>query len=473
MGAVGAGATQWGALNDYVDEYTPANTGKRYLMRKVLNGESLSVGLLRDSVYTNEHYDELSRMIAKFYDDWFLNAAEWIEKSGREDEFADILPILRDGIRVRISEKGNDVNFTFATLKDVQWKCGSGQAGGCLDTQSPIFHVYLPYDINFLKKLLTLGLANQKRLSRHEIGHTLGLSDQYAQARSINSDTMYGSTEERKTVMSLARNLTCDDAEGIINLIDLTRDKCRGGEQGWKTICPKSKEYYICGMSAGKGPYRIKASEDRGAVTLSTYEKGKKVSSKVYPFAIPQGDVDWEETPAVETLSQDSFGRPVKARGPNGEIMYYSYLWDRVERLSVQNDHAIDYITKLRYTSKIPVGEMKRYKERLFGQRGVVCLLKMYVYHKGGYRGDYSEGVNKPKVLRYMKRVYNRHWQLLEDVYVEPAQQQNGRNVSASDIIAQWEINQRVGKQAESAQRDRLSRKLDRWLERTLQELAR
>ncbi len=473
LGVVGANATQWGALHDYVDESTPANTGKKYLLRKVLNGESLSVGLLRDSAYAEEHYDELSRMIAKFYDDWFFNAAEWIEKSGREDEFADILPILREGIRVRISEEGNDVNFTFTTLKDVQWKCGSSYSGGCLDLKSPIFHIYLPYNISFLQKIISLGRDNKQRLSRHEIGHTLGLSDQYVTARSINSDPVYGSTEKRKAVMGSAKNLTCDDAEGIINLIDITRNKCRGGDRGWKTICPKSKEYYICGMSAGKGPYRIKISEDNGAVILNTYEKGKKVSSTVYPFATPQGDVDWEETPAVETLKSDVFGRPVKERGPKGEIIYYSYLWDRVERLSVQNNHAIDYVAQLRYTSKIHTGEMEKYKERFFGQRGVVCLLKMYVYHKGGYRGDYREGVNKPKVLRYIKRVYNRRRQLLEDVYEEPTQQQNGRNMSTKDIIAQGGINQRIGKQAKSAQRDRLSKKLDRWLERTLQELSR
>ncbi|MBP5403641.1 MAG: hypothetical protein J6Y17_00945 [Elusimicrobiaceae bacterium] len=478
LGALGVLAAPWGAMADYVDEYTPSKTGEKYLLRKILNGQTLSIGLQRDA-YTDKHYDKLSRLIVDSYNDWFFNAARHIEQSGREAEFADILPILRQGVRVQMSEQGSDVNFVFMPFKEVQWQCGRG-AGGCYTLNEPIPHIYLPADTGLLK-VLSLGRESKKRLGTHEIGHSLGFSDQYFQARSINSDVIYGSTEERDTIMQHAGHLTCDDADGMINLIDITRGTRRGGDHGWKTLCPKSQEYYIGGMSAGKGPYRITLSKDKGAVVLMTYEKGQKVASEVYPFATPQGPVQWQETPTRTTSKKDRFGRPVVAHGPNGETIYYAYLYDRVERVSVQNGLALNFVTQVNYLPKQRSGSLKDYKEMFFGQQGVVCLLKTRTFTKRGYASEYVESVNKPQISRYIKRGYDQRGQLVENVYEEPnAPQQKRQRTSLRSVAVQrgtvaveQGINQQINRQMEANRQSELVNKLDQWTQRTLQGFSR
>ena len=459
LGALGVLAAPWGAMADYVDEYTPSKTGEKYLLRKILNGQTLSIGLQRDA-YTDKHYDKLSRLIVDSYNDWFFNAARHIEKTGREAEFADILPILRQGVRVQMSEQGSDVNFVFMSFRDIQWQCGHG-AGGCYTSNEPIPHIYLPADTGLLK-ILSLGRESKRRLGTHEIGHSLGFSDQYFQARSVNSDVMYGSTEERETIMQHAGHLTCDDADGMINLIDITLGKRRGGDRGWQTLCPKSQEYYIGGMSAGKGPYRITLSKDKGAVVLMTYDKGQKVANEVYPFATPQGAVNWQETPARTTLKQDRLGRPLVSRGPNGETIYYAYLYDRVERLTVKNGETLNLVRTVRYPRQ-RAGQMQNHKAMFFGQQGSVCVLLVETFAKRGYTSEYEEKINQPTKGRYIKRGYDQRGQLAESVYEEPNQQKNQRHTSLRAITAQRRganaeqgLSQQVNRQMEATQQGQL-----------------
>ncbi len=476
LGALGVLAAPWGAMSDYVDEYTPSKTGEKYLLRKILNGQTLSIGLQRDA-YTDKHYDKLSRLIVDSYNDWFFNAVRHIEQSGREAEFADILPILRQGVRVQMSEQGRDLNVVFMPLQAIQYQCGHNTLG-CYTLDEAIPHIYLPINDGLLK-ILSLGQSSKKRTGLHEIGHSLGFSDQYCQARSINSDAMYGSVEERDTIMRHASHLTCDDADGLINLIDITQGKRRGGDKGWKTLCPKSQEYYIGGMSAAKGPYRIKLTQDNGAVLLTTYRKGERVDSQVYPFDTPQGVVNWQETPIRTIKQSDRFGRPVLAAGSQGETIYYSYLYDRVERLAVRNGQALNLVTTVRYP-KQRAGEMQNHKEMFFGQQGTVCLLKTRVLAKRGYISEYVEGVNKSEINRYIKRGYDQRGQLVQDVYEEPNQPKKPRHTSLRAVTAQRRglaveqgLNQQVNRQMQASQQGQLVKQLDQWTQRALQEFSR
>lgn len=478
FGALGVLATPWGAMADYVDEYTPSKTGEKYLLRKILNGQTLSIGLQRDA-YTDKHYDKLSRLIVESYNEWFSNAAHHIEKAGREAEFADILPVLHQGVHIQVGEQGSDLIFVFLPFREIQAECGRN-ADGCYTLNEAIRHIYLPANDGILK-LVSLGKETKKRIGLHEIGHSLGFSDQYFQARSVNSDVMYGSTEERATIMQHAGHLTCDDADGMINLIDITRGTRRGGDHGWKTLCPKSQEYYIGGMSVGKGPYRITLSKDKGAVVLMTYDKGRKVASEVYPFATPQEPVQWQETPARTTSKKDRFGRPVVAHGPNGETIYYAYLYDRVERVSVQNGLALNFVTQVNYLPKQRSGSLKDYKEMFFGQQGVVCLLRTRTFTKRGYASEYVESVNKPQISRYIKRGYDQRGQLVENVYEEPnAPQQKRQRTSLRSVAVQrgaaaveQGINQQINRQMEASRQNELVNKLDQWSQRTLQGFSR
>ena len=474
LGALEVLAAPWGVMSNYVNEETPDKTGKTYLLHKILAGQTLSVGLQRDE-YTDKHYDKLSRLIAQSYNDWFANAAQYIEKSGREAEFADILPVLRQGVHTQISDFGKDINFVFMPLKDIQWKCGRG-AAGCYTLNEKVPHIYLPSNTGLIS-FLSLGQENKKRISTHEIGHSLGLSDQYFQARSLNSDEIYGSTEERNTVMKHARRLTCDDADGIINLIDITQGTRRGGNNGWKTLCPKSQEYYIGGTSAGKGPYRITLSDDKTSAILMTYNHGRRVAREVYPFALPQGVINWQETPGRTTAQTDKFGRPVLEYGSNGEMIYYVYLYDRVERLAVQNGRALNFVSQLQYKRRQRAGALKNYKEMFFGQKGTVCLIRTQSLTKRGYTSEYAEGIEKARITRYIKRGYDRNGQLVNNLYEEPESAHEAPKASLQSATGsaamEQRLSQQVDKQIATAQQNQLIKQLDQWTQRTLQEFSR
>lgn len=474
LGAAGVLAAPWGVISNYVNEDSTDKTGERFLLRKILAGQTLSVGLQQNE-YTDKHYDKLSRLIALSYNNWFANAARHIEKAGREAEFADILPLLRRGIHLQISDYGKDLQVVFMPLKQIQLLCGRASAG-CYSLNESIPHIYLPSNTTLLN-ILSYGQQNKKNIITHEIGHSLGFSDQYFQARSINSDEIYGSAEERPTVMQHSRDLTCDDADGIINLIDLTLGTRRGGNNGWKTLCPKSQEYYIGGTSAGKGPYRITLSDDSTAVVLITYNQGRRVAREVYPFALPQGVINWQETPGRTTAQKDKFGRPVLEYGPDGELIYSMYLYDRVERLAVQNGRALNFVSQLQYKRRQRAGTLKNYKEMFFGQKGTVCLIRTHSLTKRGYTSEYAEGIEKARITRYIKRGYDRNGRLVNNLYEEPAAAHKAPKASLQSATGSAAMEQRLGQQVDkqiaTAQQNQLVKQLDQWTQRTLQEFSR
>lgn len=54
------------------------------------------------------------------------------------------------------------------------------------------------------------------------------------------------------------------NAAGIINLMDIARQKIRGGAVGWRSFCEKPGYQYVQGTPVDKGPYFISAAQ-RGA----------------------------------------------------------------------------------------------------------------------------------------------------------------------------------------------------------------
>lgn len=475
LGPLGVWAAEWGAMSDYVNEKDTTQNGEKYLLRKILNGQTLSIGLERNP-YTEKQYEKLGRMIVDLYNDWFSNAARRIKRAGREEEFADILPILQKGVSVHITEEGRDLNVIFMPLKEVQRKCGRG-TGGCY-TLEAVPDIYLPINDGLLK-FLSFGGENKKRIGTHEIGHSLGFSDQYFQARLINSDEMYGSVEERETIMEHAGHLTCDDADGIINLIDITKGTSRGGDKGWKSLCPRSKEYYIGGMSAGKGPYLVTLSDDNMSVNIITYEKGKQVASNDYPFSIPSGMVEWQEIPSVSIVKKDFLGRPLLAQGAQGETIYYAYLYDRIDKVTIKDGAVLNVVRRMSFPESSRSGSMRDSKEMLFGQMGVICSLKTRSFLRRGHTNEYLEGINQPKVRRYLKHGYNHHGKRTTEVYQdanELVQRPSGflRNFSAQmkSMPAEENLRKQMDRQKGLSRREKLGNLLDRWGQQVLREFS-
>lgn len=178
-------------------------------------------------------------MISQNYNEWFAQTAKIIRSAGREQEFADVLQILDRGISVEFSRPGQaaDIVFYIVPFKEMQQACGK-TAGGCYIRGNDMPTIYLPKN-QLLMALLSAGRVNTRRIGVHEIGHSLGLSDQYKQARNKNTHDRYSSVQTGKSVMNHSGSLTCDDADGIVNLIDIAQGTARGGNKGWKSLCPQ------------------------------------------------------------------------------------------------------------------------------------------------------------------------------------------------------------------------------------------
>ncbi len=330
-------ALPWGALSDY-DQPEGTSSGRaqpakgeRYLLAQILAGEPVRVymDLKNENLKEQKIYREV---VFSSYNRWFSETASKIRAAKREAEFADILPVLDTPVQVEFTAelKQADIVFQVHPIKEIFLICGKS-AIGCYERREgkkPIIH--LPQKQVWVQ-LLSVGSVSPERVGMHEMGHSLGLSDQYEQAGNSDTHRRYSSAQSGKGVMAARKKFTCDEADGMINLIDITRGTERGGDTGWHSLCKQSKEYYIRGQSALHGPYMI-TSDDFKNWKVDSYQAGKLISAETYPLVEKKGFAVF--SPIKETVRQrDAFSRPVLAEGPSGEKIYYSYLYDQTIRL--------------------------------------------------------------------------------------------------------------------------------------------
>lgn len=308
------------------------------LLSKFLQGKPvrISVSTLPEwSKTPREYYEQLDQ----FYKEWFSSVITIIEKSGRQNEFADLLPLFKR-IKTQFVKEGEPADVIVKILPEIiiQLQCG---ASAC--------YIVKPYDPDYVPQML-LSQENSKESRRvqertfkkqalHEIGHSLGLNDQYAQARNKNP-SRYASAYIYDGIMNKSSRISCDEADGLINLSDILRGTARGGNKGWKSLCPFSKDYYIRGRSALRGPYWI-SSPYPGVFVLETYQAGKVISSQTYALADQPAFVPLDPHMREKVLKRDLFDRPVVSQGANGEKIYYTYFFEGYFRLAVKNGQAL------------------------------------------------------------------------------------------------------------------------------------
>lgn len=335
----------WAFLED-VDEPSPnvspsansSGAGSRYLLHRVLAGNPLRVWVTDGDpaavLHRGEKGDEAKivkyeRLVSENYARWFSEPAKIIRSSGREVEFADVLPVLDRGISVQFvnGKQSPDLIVSALTLEELWELCqGAGCHCGPADSEWGVHQIFLPKP-DFWHKY------NLKQIGQHETGHSLGLSDQYKEFRSVNSHPLYHTDISQKSVMdTTSPSITCDDADGIINLIDLLRGFSRGGELGWRSLCRKSKTYYVKGKPVPAGPYAVKLRDNGKKWILQISRPGEQIKEAELPLDLQAG-----LSPFVllkETVrEQDAAGRTVFAQGPDGEEIYYSYVYDKRIRL--------------------------------------------------------------------------------------------------------------------------------------------
>ena len=156
-----------------------------------------------------------SRDAAGAMNAWIQNTITHINKSGRQAEFGDIIKVL-SGVQFYEADCADaDVEFVFN--------------GPASYTRLNPLRVYLNKDNYKWQPVL------------HEAGHAFRTADLYEGSK--NAAPRYGTDDGLESIMMdpSHKDLTCDDAEAVINIYDCFSRKepfYRGGDKGWKSICP-------------------------------------------------------------------------------------------------------------------------------------------------------------------------------------------------------------------------------------------
>ena len=178
-------------------------------------------------------------LIRAAFSRWPNSVARMIRSSGRAREFQDVLDTFTRHplILERTDKEKADILFHFDTYKSADFL----------------------YDKNDLSKQKTIrmenpalsdkALRNLPHFLAHEIGHYYGLGDRYQEGIS-GSSPLYSTTEgtDSTALMATAKGpeLTKDDVDGFINLMDVTqafasRKFNARAEKGWVSFDSKSR----------------------------------------------------------------------------------------------------------------------------------------------------------------------------------------------------------------------------------------
>ncbi len=214
-------ADPWGLLNNLV-------SGEKsfvYAVDKVLADATIRYAV--DSNVTPQEEQLFVDAIRR----WPRETLNEIKRLYRTEEFPEIVPLLEREIKL---EK------TFSLRADIILRisnsCREGSFG-CFSEDNRTITITPAYRHIFASTVL------------HEVGHYWGLSDQYEGER-YNSHPNYSSDQntEEGSVMNESDHLTCDDFDGLINLLDFRLSQRRGSfskrvQDGWWGLCPTPNFY--------------------------------------------------------------------------------------------------------------------------------------------------------------------------------------------------------------------------------------
>lgn len=437
-------AAPWGALQDYnrtpQGHVTTDRVGENYLLKRVLAGQPLRVTLSFKKPFS-EKKKVYAQKIEQAYNQWFSYPARLIRQSGREEEFADILPLLDKGIQVEFGDDSTQADIAISVLPFALMRriCGPSSYGCYKRPENSAPQIIITED-KWLSKVLSFGQGGAKYLFLHETGHSLGLSDQYEQARSSTSHTIYSTEDNRSAVMNRSLHLTCDDADGMINLIDLTRGSSRGGDFGWRSLCKKSDVYYVHGAPADKSPYALTLLDNSRLWKIERYKGGQLISQEILPLALDDSMSPFQ--PITGTVTEkDKTGRPLRMQGSQGEDIYYAYVYDQYTRLVTKNGKVLlAEIKTVRYPN-LQKGKKENVFIRSFGEDGHVSAIEYRRPVRGRGKAGvaiYQKGLEQDKLLLHIYLEFDRQGRIIDQfVNFKDAAKTGSNNVLAQQMQRQ------------------------------------
>ncbi len=352
----------WAAVRDAgPGEHHTKKRDTYTVLYKLTSGQPISVSLDFASATPDKEREIYQKALDQAYKDWFRNAQEYIKQSGHKKDFTQVLARLKKPkVNFITSPKEADLEVHVMPFEDVQKQClsqeGLYSVAGCVSVQmEQAGKMFLP-DLNGLYQALVKENARNAKVKNvavkmlykstipHEVGHTLGLADQYEAAIHHTSHDIYRSTHVRKGMMN-NNQFSCDDADGIVNLLDILYGVEPGRSQGWHSLCKDSPDVYVNGVALGTGPYVIKAP-DPFTFKVDTYQRNKLVRTQSFKLEQPTSLNPLTAVPDTTVLKADELGRPARTQGPQGEIIYYQYSYGLQLRLITKNDKALRLETK-------------------------------------------------------------------------------------------------------------------------------
>ena len=141
---------------------------------------------------------------------WFNNALSRVKPgSVQENQIKELLPALLFGANPQSyyhTKNQKDIEIIFGERESIRRRCG-----GSACVQSGTLFIFYPENESF------------EPIFIHEIGHTLSLEDLYSNQYPALAGT-YGSGIQ-DSIMNNSKELTCDDADAIVNALYLTQKK--------------------------------------------------------------------------------------------------------------------------------------------------------------------------------------------------------------------------------------------------------
>ncbi len=314
----------------------PVPMGTGFLLRPILEGKTIVVSLWIEEEQEKDR-GVFTSLITDGFNAWFEHVAAQIKEQGREEEFADILHYVQRPIAIEVIPEG-EADLTvrvWKNFKSLNPHCQNHGSVAC----------YHDKQMEFMK---TLKMAEQRPAFIHEIGHALGLADQY-HLEMQDSSTLFTSYEIHDEIMKESDKLGCGDVDGIINLIDITLQLQRPNGARWKSFCPDAKETFKNGISSHANRYVYTQNGDEWM--LREYEQSEKIAETFLPISDKIVDPFYISR-TQKILKWDSAGRPALLQGDLGEYNYKVYgKEENTFQLSVLNNKVLSFYKT--FTAKV------------------------------------------------------------------------------------------------------------------------
>ena len=314
-------------------------TSPAWLLRKIVAGDRVCVQIQNDlEPGNNAPYLE---MVRRGYNKWFSHAAATIEKAGRQEEFADLMPVLKQGVQVKeagVDCSGPDLVVYVQSREDVLYGCNGG-ALACVVRSEGVMKMFF-YPVKGIRSWMAGG---KQTIISHELGHTLGLADQYKYGR-VNAHEIYHTSDVKQSIMDGSNGparFGCDDADGFINLLDIgVFGNSRGGREGWRSFCKTRNYSYVNGRPVVNAKYAVDflSFADKGPQLSVFNNKGELVSKKQYSFEQAKQPYDLLAPFNAIESEKDRAGRTIHEKNARGEERFCSYTYERNSCIVVKGD---------------------------------------------------------------------------------------------------------------------------------------